>query len=189
MQGRRVHSRRRKSAFPGVLGRSKGRGFIGRFPRFSCGALKRRSFGGPRKRVPSCAGNTSAAEPPRAPPSASDEPLGYFIHPARSSIQKNEHTLAHPPAPGILRAKARYRFLRSLSALVPLLRRRTNRRALSSTRQGHRKQKLSRQTSRPLRRESTDTPEGVPSVGLRRKRLARTAGLSLPPGKVVNTKK
>ena len=45
MQGRRVNSHRRKSAFPGALGRSKGRGFIGRFPHFSCGALKRRSFG------------------------------------------------------------------------------------------------------------------------------------------------
>ncbi len=32
-------------------------------------------------------------------------------------------------------------------------------------------------------RESTDTHEGVPSVGLRRKRLARTAGSSHPPGK------
>ena len=137
MQGRRVHSRRRKSAFPGALGRSKGRSSIGRFPRFSCGALKRRSFGGPRKRVPS-------------------------------------------PAPGILRRQSR---------LVRRLRRRTNRRVTSSTRQGHRKQKLSRHKPRPLCRESTDTPEGVPSVELRRKRLARTAGLSLPPGKVVNTKK
>ena len=120
---------------------------------------------------------------------ASREPPGFLFRPARSSIQKNEQAKAETPAPGILRAKARYRFLRSLSALVPLLRRRTNRRALSSTRQGHRKQKLSRQTSRPLRRESTDTPEGVPSVGLQRKRLARTAGLLHPPGKVVNTKK
>ena len=180
MQGRRVHSRRRKSAFPGAPGRSKGRGFIGRFPRFSCGALKRRSFGGPRKRVPSCAGNTSAAKPPRAPPSASDEPPGYFIRPARSPQTKTEQTKAETPAPGILRRQSR---------LVRRLRRRTNRRVSSSTRQGHRKQKLSRQTSRPLRRESTDTPEGVPSVGLRRKRLARTAGLLHPPGKVVNTKK
>ena len=143
MQGRRVHSRRRKSAFPGVLGRSKGRGFIGRFPRFSCGALKRRSFGGPRKRVPSCVGNTSAAKPPRAPPSASDEPPGYFIHPARSSIQKNEQTYAGNRATGILRAKARYRFLRSLSALVPLLRNGANRRVISSARQGRQYKKMS----------------------------------------------
>ena len=188
MQGRRVHSRRRKSAFPGALGRSKGRGFIGRFPRFSCGALKRRSFGGPRKRVPSCAGNTSAAEPPRAPPSASDEPPGFLFHPARSPQTKTEQTKAETPTPGILRAKARYRFLRSLSALVPLLRNGANRRVISSARQGCQYKKLSRQTSRPLRRESTDTPEGVPSVGLRRKRLARTAGLSLPPGKVTANK-
>lgn len=138
MQGKRVHSRRRKSAFPGALGRSKGRSSIGRFPRFSCGALKRRSFEGPRKRVPSCAGNTSAAKPPCAPPSASDEPPSFLFHPARSSIQKNEHALAHPPASGILRRQSR---------LVRRLRRRTNRRVSSSTRQGHRKQKLSRQTS------------------------------------------
>ena len=179
MQGRRVHSRRRKSAFPGALGRSKGRGFIGRFPRFSCGALKRRSFGGPRKRVPSCAGNTSAAEPPRAPPSASDEPPGSLFHPARSPQTKTEQTKVETPASGILRRQSR---------LVRRLRRRTNRRVSSSTRQGHRKQKLSRQTSRPLRRESTDTPEGVPSVGLRRKRLARTAEFPLPPGKVTANK-
>ena len=185
MQGRRVHSRRRKSAFPGALGRSKGRGFIGRFPRFSCGALKRRSFGGPRKRVPSCAGNTSAAKPPRAPPSASGEPPGFLFHPARSSIQKNERTLAHPPAPGILRAKARYRFLRSLSALVPLLRNGANRRVSSSARQGHRKQKLSRQKPRPLRREYF----GGKAASCAAFGVGRTAGLLHPPGKVVNTKK
>ena len=181
MQGRRVHSRRRKSAFPGAPGRSKGRSSIGRFPRFSCGALKHRSFGGLLKASSLMfAGNTSAAKPPRAPPSASGEPPDFLFRPARSSIQKNEQTKAETPASGILRRQSR---------LVRRLRRRTNRRALSSTRQGHRKQKLSRQTSRPLRRESTDTPEGVPSVGLRRKRLARTAGLLHPPGKVVNTKK
>ena len=144
MQGKRVHSRRRKSAFPGALGRSKGRSSIGRFPRFSCGALKRRSFGDLLKASSLMfAGNTSAAEPPRAPPSASDEPPSYFIHPARSSIQKNEYALAHPPAPGILRAKARYRFLRSLSALVPLLRNGANRRVTSSTRQGRQYKKMS----------------------------------------------
>ena len=185
MQGKRVHSRRRKSAFPGAPGRSKGRGFIGRFPRFSCGALKRRSFGGPRKRVPSCAGNTSAAEPPRAPPSASDEPLGYFIHPARSSIQKNEQTKAETPASGILRAKARYRFLRSLSALVPLLRNGTNRRVISSARQGHRKQKLSRLMPETERREYF----GGRAASCAAFGVGRTAGLLHPPGKVVNTKK
>ena len=186
MQGKRVHSRRRKSAFPGALGRSKGRSSIGRFPRFSCGALKRRSFGdllkaGSLMRI----GNTSAAEPPRAPPSASDEPPGYFIHPARSSIQKNEYTLAHPPAPGILWAKARYRFLRSLSALVPLLRNGANRRVISSARQGHRKQKLSRQKPRPQRREYF----GGRAASCAAFGVGRTAGLLHPPGKVVNTKK
>ena len=134
MQGRRVHSRRRKSAFPGALGRSKGRGFIGRFPRFSCGALKRRSFGGPRKRVPSCAGNTSAAKPPRAPPLASDEPPGYFIRPARSPQTKTEQTKAETPAPGILRRQSR---------LVRRLRRRANRRVISSARQGRQYKKMS----------------------------------------------
>ena len=39
-----------------------------------------------------------------------------------------------------------------------------------------------------VQRESPDTPEGVPSVGLRRKRLARTAGSPLPPGKVTANK-
>ena len=180
MQGRRVHSRRRKSAFPGAPGRSKGRSSIGRFPRFSCGALKRRSFGGPRKRVPSCAGNTSAAKPPRAPPSASDEPPGHLFCPARSPQTKTEQTKVETPASGILRRQSR---------LVRRLRRRTNRRVSSSTRQGRQYKKMSTLMRETVQRESTDTPEGVPSVGLRRKRLARTAGFPLPPGKVVNTKK
>ena len=175
MQGRRVHSRRRKSAFPGALGRSKGRGFIGRFPRFSCGALKRRSFGGPRKRVPSCAGNTSAAEPPRAPPSASGEPPGYFIRPARSPQTKTEQTNVETPAPGILRRQSR---------LVRRLRRRTNRRVISSARQGHRKQKLSRQKPRPQRREYF----GGRAASCAAFGVGRTAGSSLLPGKVTANK-
>ena len=78
--------------------------------------------------------NTSAAKPPRAPPSASDEPPGFLFHPARSPQTKTEQTKAETPTPGILRRQSR---------LVRRLRRRTNRQVISSARQGRQYKKMS----------------------------------------------
>ena len=114
------------------------------------------------------------ATPPRAPFSASGEPTG-----SSSARQR----VLHPPGKGATYKKmSRHKRLPNAGntsaakpprAIAPQWGEPTG---PSSARQGRHIQKNERAISGTLQRESTETPEGVPSVGLRRKRLARPAG-------------
>ena len=123
------------------------------------------------------------ATPPRAPFSASGEPTGSSSARQGRQCKKMSRHKRLPNAgnqPTPLKGSPRLGFGVNASREPT---------GPSSARQGRQCKKNECAISGTLQRESTDTPEGVPSVGLRRKRLARTDGSIIRPARAPHTKK